>query len=168
MKFKKLLFSLAMASVLSGSVALAADSKPVAAQPVSPMSGEQIKWQVVSGGGIASSSTNFRMSATLGQAAVGLISSTNYKANQGFWQNFSGSGSCCTGLTGNVDCDPGNGIDISDLSRLIDYLYISFSPLCCAQSANTDGDGGGGVDIADLSRLIDYLYISFNPTATCQ
>jgi hypothetical protein len=75
-------------------------------------------------------------------------------------------GACCVGLAGNVDCDPLNGIDISDLSTLIDNLYISMQPLCCDQSANTDGQPG--VDISDLSALIDYLYISFTPTAPCQ
>lgn len=75
-------------------------------------------------------------------------------------------GACCVGLAGNVDCDPLNGIDISDLSALIDNLYISLQPLCCDASANVDGQPG--VDISDLSALIDYLYIAFTPTAPCQ
>ena len=79
-----------------------------------------------------------------------------------------GDACCCVGLTGNVDCDPGNGTDIADLSALIDYLYITFSPLCCPKSANVDGDITGGIDIADLSALIDYLYISFTPPSSCQ
>jgi hypothetical protein len=73
---------------------------------------------------------------------------------------------CCKGITGNVDCDPADGVDISDLAALIDNLYISFTPLCCDKEANTDGQPG--TDIADLSALIDYLYISFTPTAVCQ
>jgi hypothetical protein len=82
------------------------------------------------------------------------------------------AGNCCTdnsidGRTGNVDGDPGKGVDISDLSALIDYLYISFTPPPCILSANTDGDPGNGVDISDLSALIDYLYISFTPCAVC-
>mgnify|MGYP003555943435 FL=1 len=41
-------------------------------------------------------------------------------------------GSCCLALSndgraGNVDGDPGKGVDISDLSALIDFLYISFT-----------------------------------------
>lgn len=72
---------------------------------------------------------------------------------------------CCTGGRGNVDCDPLNQIDISDLSRLIDNLFISFEPLCCVQAANCDGDAG--VDISDLSALIDFLYISFAPLPGC-
>jgi hypothetical protein len=75
-------------------------------------------------------------------------------------------GACCIGLAGNVDCDPTNNIDISDLSALIDYLYISLIPVCCDATANVDGQPG--VDISDLSALIDFLYISFTPTAPCQ
>ena len=74
---------------------------------------------------------------------------------------------CCIGLTGNTDCDPADGVDISDLAALIDYLYISFTPLCCPPEGNCDGDLAGGLDIADLSALIDYLYISFTPVAPC-
>ena len=55
---------------------------------------------------------------------------------------------------------------MSDLSALIDYLYISFQPLGCVAEANTDGQTG--IDIADLSALIDYLYISITPPAACQ
>jgi hypothetical protein len=73
---------------------------------------------------------------------------------------------CCVGATGNVDCDPSDGVDISDLSALIDNLYVSFAPLCCPAEANADGQPG--IDISDLSALIDYLYISFTPPAACQ
>ena len=31
-------------------------------------------------------------------------------------------------LSANVDGDVGGGVDISDLSALIDFLYISFTP----------------------------------------
>jgi hypothetical protein len=76
-----------------------------------------------------------------------------------------GNACCCVGLSGNVDCDAGNLTDISDLAALIDYLYISFSPLCCPAAANTDGTSG--VDISDLSALIDFLYINFGTTFPC-
>jgi hypothetical protein len=80
---------------------------------------------------------------------------------------------CCApgsldGRTGNVDCDIAKGVDISDLSTLIDFLYISFTPLCCDAAANIDGDPAGGIDISDLSLLIDFLYISFTPTSLCK
>jgi hypothetical protein len=31
-------------------------------------------------------------------------------------------------LSANIDGDGGGGVDISDLSGLIDFLYISFNP----------------------------------------
>jgi hypothetical protein len=68
---------------------------------------------------------------------------------------------CASGVPGNVDCDPANDVDIADLSRLIDHLYLSQQPLCCSVEANTDNEAG--IDISDLTRLIDYLYISFTP-----
>ncbi len=97
------------------------------------------------------------------------------KAKKWYLNHFSPCGNpgpCCItnsidGRTGNVDADPAKGVDIADLSALIDFLYISFTPPPCMQSANIDGDIGGGIDIADLSGLIDYLYISFTPPALC-
>lgn len=76
-----------------------------------------------------------------------------------------GCTTCCFGYRGNVDCDPFNNIDISDLTRFIDYGYISFAPLCCFDAA--DMDGVGSIDISDLTILIDYLYISFTPPPLC-
>jgi len=76
--------------------------------------------------------------------------------------------SCCIGLTGNIDCDENDLTDLSDLTSLIDYLFISHSSLCCAAEANTDGDQEGSVDLSDLTALIDFLFISFTPPAGCQ
>lgn len=83
------------------------------------------------------------------------------------WPVLASPSGCCAGSTGNVDCDPSGGVDISDLSRLVDFLYVSFSPLCCTDAANIDGDAGGGIDISDLSALVDFLYVSFTPPAPC-
>ncbi|MBI5265915.1 MAG: hypothetical protein HY851_01665 [candidate division Zixibacteria bacterium] len=68
---------------------------------------------------------------------------------------------CGRGRAGNIDCDPADAVDISDLSRLIDYLFISQQPLCCPLEARVDGIEG--VDISDITRLIDYLFINFMP-----
>jgi hypothetical protein len=57
------------------------------------------------------------------------------------------------------DVDHSHNTDIADLSALIDYLYINFTPIVPLKVADVDGDCA--VDIADLTRLIDYLYISF-------
>lgn len=59
------------------------------------------------------------------------------------------------------DVDHSHSTDIADLSRLIDFLYISFAPITPLKVADVDGDCA--VDISDLSRMIDYLYITFTP-----
>jgi len=72
---------------------------------------------------------------------------------------------CCIGLRGNVDCSGDDIVDISDLTALIDNLFISLAPLCCEAEANTDG--AGPVDISDLTVLIDNLFISLAPLISC-
>ena len=72
---------------------------------------------------------------------------------------------CCVGLTGNVDDDPDDIIDLSDLTALIDYLFISFTPPACMEEANIDGDPEGTVDLGDVTGLIDYLFITFTEPA---
>jgi len=51
--------------------------------------------------------------------------------------------------------------DISDLTAMIDYLFISLAPISPEFVADVDGDCVS--DIADLTRLIDYLFISLGP-----
>jgi len=74
---------------------------------------------------------------------------------------------CCLWATGNVDNDPSDRVDLGDLTALIDYLFISFTPPVCIEEANVDGDPEGLVDLGDLTALIDYLFISFTPPAEC-
>lgn len=76
--------------------------------------------------------------------------------------------SCGVGFTGNVDCDPDDVGDISDLTLLIDHLFVRHQPLCCVAEANIDGSLDGIADISDLTRFIDHLFISNNETTPCQ
>jgi hypothetical protein len=79
------------------------------------------------------------------------------------------SASCCANITGNVDGDEAELIDIGDLTALISYMYIPPNPEpLCLPEANIDGDPELLVDIGDLTALISYLYIPPNPEpATC-
>ncbi|UCC44904.1 MAG: hypothetical protein JSU65_02965 [Candidatus Zixiibacteriota bacterium] len=136
--------------------------KKVDRTSAAPMTGEQIKWQVIGAGGGTGQSTNFILSGTAGQTAVGSGGSDNYSLLHGFWQDLV-EGGCCVGLTGNVDgVEP---VDIGDLTALIDFLFISFTPPDCMEEANVDGVDP--VDIGDLTALIDFLFISFTPPAPC-
>jgi hypothetical protein len=73
---------------------------------------------------------------------------------------------CCTGKTGNADCSTEDQPDISDITRLIDYLYISHNPLCCTEEADVDVSGGEP-DISDITYLIDHLYLSHKALPDC-
>ncbi len=72
---------------------------------------------------------------------------------------------CCVGTVGNVDCSEDDGVDIGDLTSLINNLFIDFAPLCCDGEANCDGVGG--IDIGDLTALINNLFITFAPLPDC-
>jgi len=75
--------------------------------------------------------------------------------------------SCCVGYRGNVNCSEDETPDISDITRLIDYLYISHSSLCCPEEADVNGSGDPEPDISDITRLIDHLYLSHEPLVDC-
>jgi len=74
---------------------------------------------------------------------------------------------CCVGETGNANCSAEETPDISDITRLIDYLYLSHIPLCCPEEADANSSGGPEPDISDITRLIDFLYLSHSPLPAC-
>ncbi len=119
--------------------------------PRAPLTGEQIKGRVISGGSGAGISTNFNLSVTVGQTAIGSGVSTSFKVSQGFWHNIASY--CCFGKRGNVNC--AGVIDLGDLSALVSYLTGGGFVLCCPDAANVNGLGV--VDLGDLSALVSYL-----------
>jgi hypothetical protein len=80
-------------------------------------------------------------------------------------------GSCCGrytgGYTGNCNCDTEGKRSLSDITVLIDRVYISQTPLCCEANGNTNGDPEGKLSLSDITRLIDYIYLSHEETALC-
>ena len=77
------------------------------------------------------------------------------------------AGGCCVGFTGNANCSELEEPDIADITRLIDYLYISHEPLCCLEEADADASGGTDPDISDITELIDHLYLAQEPLPAC-
>ncbi len=63
---------------------------------------------------------------------------------------------CCTGVTGNIDGDLADIVDITDLSVLVDYLFGSGALSSCA--SENDVDSSGSVDISDLTLIVDFLF----------
>ena len=78
---------------------------------------------------------------------------------------------CCGlytgGFTGNTDCDTEGKMNLADVTRLIDRIYLSKAPLCCEANGNTDGDIDAKMTLADITVLIDHIYLSKQPTAAC-
>lgn len=70
------------------------------------------------------------------------------------------SGSCCIGITGNIDGSQDNLVDISDLMYLIYYMFHDGPEPECYDEADVYNDGSGPIDITDLLYLIDYMFNS--------
>ena len=79
---------------------------------------------------------------------------------------------CCghysNGYTGNTNCDGGGDVTLSDITRLIDFVFVSKEPLCCEGNGNTNGSEDGKITLSDITSLIDHVYISKSETAICQ
>jgi PKD repeat protein len=74
-------------------------------------------------------------------------------------------GGCCTGRVGDVNGEGGDEPTISDVSSLIDMLFLSGVPVQCLTEADINQSGGTAPDadditIGDISLLIDYLFIT--------
>ncbi|MBN1211077.1 MAG: hypothetical protein JXA92_00735 [candidate division Zixibacteria bacterium] len=54
-------------------------------------------------------------------------------------------------------------IDISDITRLIGFLYLQGEPPVCLLAADVNNSPDGTIDISDITRLIQNLYINGTP-----
>jgi Zn-dependent metalloprotease len=79
----------------------------------------------------------------------------------------------CCGLygaenrTGNVDYDPANFKDISDILMLARYSLLGGDVPPCMAEANTDGDAECFTDISDILRLARYSLLGGEAPAFC-
>jgi hypothetical protein len=143
-----------------GGIEIQSNDQTATSSVKSPQSGEQIKWQVVAGGGSKGTSTNYTLSGTAGQTATGTGSSTGYNVLQGYWQNFAAPFLC-------GDANGDASVDISDAVSLIAYIFSGGSapnPVL-AGDANCDV----AVDISDVVYLIAYIFSGgLAPCAACK
>jgi len=122
---------------------------------------------VISSGGTSGSSTNYSLSGTAGQTAVGSGGSTNYRMNHGYWQDFD------TTSSGPCDCERGNAngadpINILDITYLINYLYKGGADPVPYAICSGDPNGGCVVNILDITYLINFLYKGGPPPVACE
>ncbi len=74
-----------------------------------------------------------------------------------------GTGCCMPPTLG--DIDQSGGVDITDISVLIDNQFLTLTPLVCEDEG--DVDFSGTVDITDLSVLIDNQFLTLAPLPPC-
>ncbi|MCB2230833.1 hypothetical protein KQH82_08980 [bacterium] len=78
-----------------------------------------------------------------------------------------GNACCCTSGTGNVNSDPGESIDLSDLIYLANHLFLQGPDLACPGVGNVNGDENGDVDLSDLIYLVNYLFLGGPAPEAC-
>ena len=81
--------------------------------------------------------------------------------------------SCCGvytgGFTGNADCDTAGKLNLSDITRIIDRVYLNpETELCCEENGNTNGDPLGKINLSDITAIIDHVYVTGQDLAECQ
>ena len=70
---------------------------------------------------------------------------------------------CCCVIRGNIDGE--GGINIADLTYLVEYLFAGGDPPPCPEEGNADG--AVGVNVADLTYLVKYLLQGGDPPPPC-
>ena len=92
-----------------------------------------------------------------------------------FYEHGDSTRSCCIGIRGNIDGDPYDEIDISDLTYLIDYMFTQGPLPPCWSEANVDGrddltpgeDTAEDIDISVLVYLVDYMFTDGPEPPSC-
>ncbi len=74
---------------------------------------------------------------------------------------------CCWERRGNVDYDPADQVDISDLVAMVDFIFLISPSFLCWEEVNVDGSSDEKVDISDLVALVDFIFLEGPPPALC-
>lgn len=73
---------------------------------------------------------------------------------------------CCRGpISGNVDGDPGDNVNVADLAYLVDYLFGGGFPPPCPEEGDINGDGS--INVVDVTDMVDYLFYGGQSPAPC-
>jgi hypothetical protein len=121
------------------------------------LSGEQLKWQVITSSGGTAAGGGFTLSSSLGQTAVGNGASGSFHLINGFLQTFGATVAPCTRCG---DANNDGSTDISDVVFVIAYIFSGGAAPgeCNTPHGIGDANGSGDVDISDVVYLIAYIF----------
>ncbi len=131
------------------------ESEVIPLNSVNSSAGEKIDWQVLSGGGIITSSGGgYRLGGTIGQLAAGRSSGGANSLNHGFWQNFD---------LNPCDCFPGdaNGdmvIDVGDAVYIIGYVFRGGATAIPYPICSGDAQADCFCNVGDAVYVISYVF----------
>ncbi len=77
------------------------------------------------------------------------------------------TGCCVAPIRGNVNSDPLDEINVSDLTFLVAYLFSGGEPPPCPEEGNLNASEDGLTDISDITFLIAYLFNNGSTPASC-
>ncbi|MCX6835740.1 MAG: M14 family zinc carboxypeptidase [candidate division Zixibacteria bacterium] len=80
--------------------------------------------------------------------------------------------SCCLGHVGDANGQGGDEPTISDISTIVDHLFINRRDIACIEEADVNQSGGENptaidITISDVSVLVDHLFVNRIPLRTC-
>lgn len=125
-----------------------------------------ITWQVFSGGGTNASNVDYNLKGSLRQTSIRFSSSGDYFNDAGFWPYIWSLGPCCIGISGNVDGDHEEKVNIIDQVFLVDFIFRGGPPSTCDKEADVNGDGTPS-NIVDLTYLTDFIFQGGPPPPAC-
>ena len=148
--------------VCAGGLALAGPGAAAESASIVAADGYVLRHVISSGATIASNGST-GLSGTLGQEFIGAQTKGGSILFQGFW--FGGQLGCCAGRVGDANGDGNDEPNISDISAIIDHMFISERPLPCYAEADANQTGGRYADthdisVGDISALVDYLFVT--------
>ena len=76
-------------------------------------------------------------------------------------------GCCIDPIRGNIDGDGSESVNVSDLTYLVQFLFLSGDPPPCPEEANVNGDALEQINVGDVTELVNYLFQSGAPPAAC-
>ena len=72
---------------------------------------------------------------------------------------------CCVGIRGNIDNDPNQIIEVTDLVYFVDYQFRNGDAPACLDEADIKVDGV--IDVADLVFMVDYQFRNGDAPPAC-